>query len=304
MAPLPAALIVAAFAAKASAVAASSQEECSDVPLVWTDPDGDGCEVYGRSGWCGAPWTENFATIGRTASQACCVCGGGLRTQTSSAQAYEASEPLTKRVDAPTQFKVQDDSNESSWRPEPAKPGKFKEEPSHTPPKVRLHSPMVNSASVGDVKIGSFRKDEAFSLKAEITELKNALKDRDHMAATLSVADGEESRRAKAQEASLSSRLDKLEKEFHESQKSNSNAPLAPPSQDLASAKAELKPAKETDASASKSQDISPQQTAELMEDVGQLRGLVQETQVKLRGMNQQIAGLKATVTALSGPVT
>lgn len=290
------ALLAAAFVATASTAVLSSQEECSDVPLVWTDPDGDSCEVYGRSGWCGAPWTENFATIGRTASQACCVCGGGLRTQIS-VSGDELNDPVVKPLP-----KMQADHTQA--RQESSKPAAQGEEKSSSPAKVKLETPMVGSTSVGSVAIGSFRKDEIASLKSEVAELQNKLKDRDHLAATLEHQTREEATRAKAQESSLDARLSKLEKEFDDSapQLSNSKPKYA---SELASSEEELKSAERMDGPATTSiQDVPAgenEESAELMEDVGQIHGLVQQTQAKLRGMSQQIAGLRASVNTLGG---
>lgn len=306
------ALLAAAFAITACSVVVSSQEECTDEPLVWTDPDGDGCDVYGRSGWCGAPWTENFATIGRTASQACCVCGGGLRI-TSGAPKEELSaspaKPASDRSETPAvvdhvKAPVQMESSkanalESEGSPAPAKANAHESERSPVPVKAKQEMPMVGSTSVTSMAVGSFRKDEVASLKEEVAELQNKLKDRDHMAATLEQATHEETHRAKAQESSLDSRLSKLEDEFHSSQQRLSNAtPTAPPQQawsEITSSEAVLKAAEDADTPAAN------QESAELMDDVGQLHGLVREAQVKLRGMSQEIAGLRVSVQALGG---
>jgi len=123
---------------------------------------------------------------------------------------------------------------------------------------------------------------EVASLKAQVAELQNKLKDRDHMAAVLSEASREETHRAKAQETGLESRLSKLEREFDERQRQLSSTTTAMPSQKATVAK-----------------DVALAPSAELMQDVGELRGLVQETKSKLRGMGQEIAGLQASVTAL-----
>jgi hypothetical protein len=199
-----------------------------------------------------------------------------LRTKAVNAQTNEVSEPIAKLAVAPTQLKVQDVSK-SLAREEHAKPV-VEEEPSPAPPKVRLQTPPVDSVTIGNVPTGSFRKDEVASLKAQVEELQKKFKERDHMDAALNDESKQEARRAKTQEQSLDLRLSKLEKKLSESQRQVSSDAAAASSQDGGAAPA----------------------SAELMRDVEEVHGLVQEAQAKLRGMSQQIGSLKASVSALS----
>jgi len=68
--------------------------ECQDSPFNWKDSDDDSCYVYGVTGWClptgkvGPNWNEadwgsfdDYAVDGKTAAEACCVCGGGANVK-------------------------------------------------------------------------------------------------------------------------------------------------------------------------------------------------------------------------------
>ena len=51
-------------------------EECSDI-IQWADEFGDGCQWYAVGDNCGDYGGANAGVDGRTAAEACCVCGGG-----------------------------------------------------------------------------------------------------------------------------------------------------------------------------------------------------------------------------------
>jgi len=52
--------------------------QCTDDPEGWFDSDGSvyNCEWYGQSSHC-AWYGDSYANLGKTANEACCVCGGG-----------------------------------------------------------------------------------------------------------------------------------------------------------------------------------------------------------------------------------
>jgi hypothetical protein len=56
-----------------------ASEACVDSPAKWADPDGDGCQVYAEKGWCHVNWISHWNNTGKTAKDACCQCGGGVR---------------------------------------------------------------------------------------------------------------------------------------------------------------------------------------------------------------------------------
>jgi hypothetical protein len=50
---------------------------CSDVPNGWVDSDEDGCDWYADGQDRCERFGDGYANDGKTANQACCVCGGG-----------------------------------------------------------------------------------------------------------------------------------------------------------------------------------------------------------------------------------
>lgn len=51
---------------------------CTDSPTGWTDSDGWTCEQYGSYDNACSLWGDGYAGVdGKTANEACCVCGGG-----------------------------------------------------------------------------------------------------------------------------------------------------------------------------------------------------------------------------------
>lgn len=66
------------------------RETCEDVP-GWTDSQGYDCEVYATSNqWC-EKYGDDFENDGRTANEACCVCGGDHFNWTSTAESEDTS---------------------------------------------------------------------------------------------------------------------------------------------------------------------------------------------------------------------
>ena len=57
-------------------VVANAPASCMDYPHGWVDADGINCEYYAHPGYCNK-FGSKFAKSGKTANQACCVCGGG-----------------------------------------------------------------------------------------------------------------------------------------------------------------------------------------------------------------------------------
>ena len=58
---------------------------CEDSPIGWYDSDGPDydCNYYAQGDNC-AMYGNQYENMGKTANQACCVCGGGVKTGTMS----------------------------------------------------------------------------------------------------------------------------------------------------------------------------------------------------------------------------
>jgi len=79
---------------------------CKNSPKGWEDANGKDCEDYAEGEWCtrhggyGDAWLDDWGTFedvankGKSAKQACCVCGGGYRKD-------EAASPEDKSADKP-----------------------------------------------------------------------------------------------------------------------------------------------------------------------------------------------------------
>lgn len=57
--------------------------DCRDSPTGWYDSDGStyNCKWYGQSTRC-SDFGHQYARLGKVANQACCACGGGITTKT------------------------------------------------------------------------------------------------------------------------------------------------------------------------------------------------------------------------------
>mmetsp|Transcript_15805 Transcript_15805/g.45048 ORF Transcript_15805/g.45048 Transcript_15805/m.45048 type:complete len:751 (-) Transcript_15805:83-2335(-) len=103
---------------------------CADVD-VWEDEDGDTCEDYAFSQYCttdgkpGKGWNEEwgglaaFASNGRSAIQACCVCGGGVRgghdAPTQAPGAAAAAQPSGEPADVHMRYTMVGCRCKTSW---------------------------------------------------------------------------------------------------------------------------------------------------------------------------------------------
>ena len=67
---------------------------CTDSPEGWVDSDGDSCEWYAQPDAC-EDYGNGFANFGKTANEACCVCGGG----TNSASFFSSRHLFHKMLD-------------------------------------------------------------------------------------------------------------------------------------------------------------------------------------------------------------
>jgi hypothetical protein len=80
---------------------------CSDDPEGWYDSDGErySCEWYASNSNSCANYGDGYANFGKTANQACCVCGGGARgtapTKTTVSPSISPSESITTPPSAP-----------------------------------------------------------------------------------------------------------------------------------------------------------------------------------------------------------
>jgi len=62
-----------------------TNSECIDNPVGWYDSDGPNfnCTWYGLNATFCADWGDMFENFNTTANKACCICGGGLHTNSS-----------------------------------------------------------------------------------------------------------------------------------------------------------------------------------------------------------------------------
>jgi hypothetical protein len=74
-------------------------QECSDVPLGWYDGDGFICDWYAVGTRCDE-YGMTFRNFGKTATQACCQCGGGSLVDAQAQDDVFLSDPVPPPADA------------------------------------------------------------------------------------------------------------------------------------------------------------------------------------------------------------